>query len=142
MLQVFSSACWFEGTAYASTIVLENEQLLISFFCKLYVNVPSNTAAEIIGIKQSLEAIVAEHSNEDISIFTNNHGITSKLNAHILYAHDSQGAYPELWEELYKLVDQFKRAHVYRYRSAKVPINPSLACSTLCTSAARHGVKG
>lgn len=141
MLQVFSSVSWSAGSAFASTIILENNKRLISFFCNQYENISSHTAAELLGVLQSLEAIVSDYSQEHISIFTNNHGITSKLNAHILYDHNPQGAYPELWDKLYRLVDCFEWARVYRYRSTEVPYNPVHACRALCTSAARHRAK-
>ena len=138
MLQVFSDAGFFLGTAFATTLIFENWHTQVIFFSRKYEGLESCTIAEILGLEKSLQWII-ENRPEDkrVEVYTDNLSVAQKLCDYVDTCIVRKGAYHALWMHMYELCDKFSDISVFHVPSHQPEHNPNKACDMLCAALLR-----
>ena len=133
MLQIYADAGYWQGTAYAATLILENGDTQVVFFCKRYNNISTCAEAEIIGIEQSMSWVCQNRPDiKEIAIYCDNLGVAQKLCNYVDSGIIGKGAYAALWMHLYTLCDKFEKIDVFHIEAHQPEHNPNMACDFLC----------
>lgn len=146
MLQIFSDAGTIQDVTYAATLIFENWNVQVVFFCKRYDALESCTVGEIMGIEQGMQWVLDNRPDaRDIELYVDNLSVAQKLCDYVDNHTVKRGAYHGLWLHIYALCDRFKSISVYHIPSHQQERNPNKVCDTLCSAllrAAKHADGG
>lgn len=138
MLQIFSDAGYYKNITFAATLIFEDWNTQLIFFCNKYVDLPSCTVGEIMGIEQGIQWVLENRPEVNgIEVYADNLGVAQKLCNYVDNHTVKCGAYPKLWLHLYALCDRFDRVSVYHVPAHQQEYNPNVACDSLCSALLR-----
>lgn len=143
MLQIYSDASFWQGTSYAASLILEDNERCLAFLCHKYENLESCTVGEIMGVIQGLEWVVSNHPDaSQVTLYVDNLSVGQKLCNYVQGGVVKKGAYPALWMRIYTLCDAIPNIQVYHITSHQHEHNPNKACDMLCTALLRPYKEG
>lgn len=138
MLQIFSDAGYWQGVTFASTLIFEDWNTQLTFFCRQYDTLESHIVGEIMGIAQGLQWVLENRPEErKVSIYSDSLSVAQKLCDYVEKHTIKRGAYPAVWIHMYSLCDRFETVSVYHIPSHQQEHNPNKACDMLCSALLR-----
>lgn len=143
MLQVYSDAGVLGGKAFASALVLRDEDTFCTLFHHVYYHVHSAVVGEILALAQGLEwAISSGYVNEPITIYVDNASVVCILQRYIQGEKSIHGTNAALWVHLYRLCDQLKIIEISHVRAHQSRQNPNKVCDRLSTAHLKYYSSG
>lgn len=135
MLSLYSDASYMAAkhAAVAATIILGDDDKFKAFIINTFAGVKSSVHAELLGVCQGLEWMVANAIDEDFRIIADNEPIVQKIAGYPKDRKIPSGSPFFTWVRVFNLLDALHKPQVSHIKAHQSTYNPNCACDSVCT---------